>query len=72
LLNESTGKTFAVQPVAAFPGWFISPECNERAGVWILNPRALRAFIEQERERISSDEARLAAYHLRLYVRAGK
>lgn len=70
LLNESTGKTFAVQPVAAFPGWFVSPDCNERSGVWILNPRALRSFIEQQRERLSPEETHLAAYHLRLYVRA--
>jgi hypothetical protein len=71
-LEESTGKTFLVQPVVVFPGWFVSPECNNHSGVWVLNPLALPKFVEHEPERLTQEDARLAAYHLRLYVRARK
>ncbi len=71
LLRESTGKTFPVRAVLLFPGWFIEPEDRRAAlPVWVLEPKALPAFIEREPVTIASSDVALAAYHLSRYVRA--
>jgi hypothetical protein len=37
--------------------------------VWVLEPKALPAFIEQERAQSAPADVSLAAYHLSRYVR---
>lgn len=67
-LLESTGKTFAVKPVVVFPGWFV--ETSDRSEVWVLEPKALRGFLENEPARLKPDDISLAAFHLKRYIRA--
>jgi hypothetical protein len=69
-LEESTGRDYRVQPVVVFPGWFVEPSCKSVADVWVLEPKALPKFIEHEQRRLSAEQANMAAYHLRLIVRA--
>lgn len=70
VLKESTGRTLPVKPVVVFPGWFIeSVKGKGTADLWVLNPKALPTFIEHEPQRISSDDVKLAAYHLSRYIR---
>jgi hypothetical protein len=69
LLEESTGRRFEVRPVVVFPGWFVPPECKNRSGVWVLNPRALPEFIRNEPAALTAQQVRSAAYHVRTYCR---
>ncbi len=67
-LLESTGKAFAVRPVVVFPGWFV--EASDRSEVWVLEPKALKGFLEREPLRLSPEDVTLIAFHLKRYIRA--
>jgi hypothetical protein len=62
-------KTF-VQPVVVFPGWYIEPFDTRREGVWVLEPKALDRFIQNEPERFSADQVKAMASALSSYVRS--
>jgi hypothetical protein len=61
-LRASTGKRFAVRPVVE-PG-------PKGATVWVLNPKALPAFIPNEPLTISDGDLHLIVFHLSSYIRA--
>jgi hypothetical protein len=67
--QESTGKPFAVRGVVVVPGWFVEQR-SPRGDVWVLEPKALPAFIEQEPASIAPADVALAAFHLSRYVRS--
>lgn len=69
-LNESTGKSIEARPVVLFPGWFVEPMPGSLKDVWVLEPKALPAFLDREAARLSAEDARLAAYHLSRHIRA--
>lgn len=73
-LEDSTGKRFAVRGAVLFPGWFIermSPTWRRSPELpWVLEPKALASFIEQEPQDITEGELRLAASSLAQYVRS--
>jgi len=69
ILKDSTGKRFDVKPVVVFPGWFIEDKRKTRFP-WILEPKALPAWIGRENVTISSSDVQMATYHLSRYVRA--
>jgi Nuclease-related domain len=69
LLQNSTGKRFAVRGVVAFPGWFVEQR-SARGPVWVLEPKALPAFIEKEPVSVPPTDVALAAFHLSRYVRS--
>lgn len=71
-LKESTGKSFAVRPVIVFPGWFIDPSATRLSNLWILEPKALPAFLDHEPEQIDASDVRLASFHLSRSVRSGE
>ena len=66
-LKESTGKEFAVKPVVVFPGWYVESENHNKH--WVLNPKGLPKFIESQKESLSMEDVKLAAYHLSRYIR---
>ena len=68
-LGESDFKAF-VQPVVVFPGWYIEKFDMKAAGVWVLEPKGLGAFLEQQQEFLSADQARAMASALASYVRS--
>jgi hypothetical protein len=71
VLQESTGKTFQVRGVVVFPGWFVEPmDAATKSQAWVLEPKALPAFIEEEPPMLATSDVALAAYHLSRYVRA--
>lgn len=72
LLAESTGRVFEVRPVILFPGWFIEPPLGGMSRVWVLNPKALPAFLEHQKARLSAEDVALASTHLAKYIRAGE
>jgi hypothetical protein len=69
----STDKRFMVRGVVVFPGWFVEQR-SPRGDVWVLEPKALPAFIRSAPEMITPSDVALAAFHLSRYVRseAGK
>jgi hypothetical protein len=69
LLEQSTGKRFAVRGVVVFPGWFVEQR-SERGPVWVLEPKMLPGFIEQEPRTLVPGDVALAAFHLSRYVRS--
>jgi hypothetical protein len=69
LLEQSTGKRFAVRGVVVFPGWFVEQR-SERGPVWVLEPKMLPGFIEQEPVSVAPADVALAAFHLSRYVRS--
>jgi hypothetical protein len=68
-LKESTGKRFFVRGVVVFPGWFVEQR-GLKGDVWVLEPKALPAFIGQAPEMIAASDVALAAFHLSRYVRS--
>jgi Nuclease-related domain len=68
-LQESTGKRFFVRGVVVFPRWFVEQR-GPRGDVWVLEPKALPAFIENAPAMIASADVALAADHLSRYVRS--
>lgn len=72
LLAESTGKKFEVRPTVVFPGWFINHTPGAMKDVWVLEPKALPAFLENEPTRLSQEEINMASFHLSRAIRAGE
>jgi hypothetical protein len=68
-LKKSTGKRFFVRGVVVFPGWFVEQR-GPSGDVWVLEPKALPAFIDSAPAMISAADVALAAYHLSRYVRS--
>jgi Nuclease-related domain len=68
-LQESTGKRFFARGVVVFPGWFVEQR-GPSGEVWVLEPKALPAFIKNAPEMISASDVALAAFHLSRYVRS--
>lgn len=71
ILIESTGKNFSIRPVILFPGWYVeSTVQGKQSPVWVLNPKALPSFIENQPDNISQEDMMLAAFHVSRYIRS--
>jgi hypothetical protein len=70
-IADSTGKRFWVRPVVVYPGWFVETPPEARgASVWILEPKALAKWIENESASIDDSDVSLISYHLARIVMA--
>lgn len=58
LLRKETGRAFAVTPVVVFPGWWIEKKHNG-AEVWVLNDKALPAFLAGAPDKLSPEDVAL-------------
>jgi len=71
MLAESTGRDLPIRGVVVFPGWWVEQTNKEcRRDTWVLEPKALPTFIENECEKLVQADVALAAYHLGRYIRA--
>ena len=71
VLKDSTGKDLPIQPVIVFPGWYVENKNGFGDGsVWVLNPKALPAFIEKAKPVILDTDLHLASYHLSRFIRS--
>ena len=70
LLLETTAKRFKVRGVVLLPGWWVEPP-KERPDVWVLNPKALAAFVGHEPIVLRDDEVALASSALAYHVTRG-
>lgn len=70
LLAESAGLQFAVRPVVVFPGWFVEQAPGSQREVWVLEPKALPAFLANEEALMEPADVKLAAFHLGRFIRS--
>ncbi len=71
LLKERTGKSFPARPVILFPGWFVetgNPHAHDK--VWVLNPKALPAFIANGKSVLALEDIKTATCHISRYIRS--
>lgn len=72
LINRESGLKIPVKPIVAFPGWFIKGAGNNKASkydLWVLEPKALPAFISNLPVSISAEDKTRIANCLSNYVR---
>ena len=70
LLKASTGREMPVRPVLVFPDWSVDPvSIDVKRKVWVLNPKALPSWIENEPNRLPEEDVHLATFHLSRYIR---
>lgn len=72
ILEESTGMKYPVRPVVLFPGWFIKDIRARRNDLWVLEPKALSAFLANEKPQLPPEDISLAASHLSRFIRANE
>lgn len=72
LLSENPGRKFEVRPVVVFPGWFVEQTSAHPRGIWVLNPKALPHFLENEPRQLSEEDVKLASFHLSRFIRASE
>jgi len=70
LLLESTGRKFDVRPVVVFPGWFVNNTAGSLRDIWVLEPKALPTFLTNEPARLSTEDVKLASFHLSRMIRS--
>jgi hypothetical protein len=63
-----TGIKLSVKPVVAFPGWYIDNR-NQGANVWVLEPKALPAFINKLPKILTEEQVRLISNHVSRFIR---
>jgi len=68
-LAESQFKQF-VQPVVVFPGWFVEKFDMKALGVWVLEPKALEAFIDNQPVVLTHEQMRAMASALSSQIRS--
>lgn len=71
-LRESTGKDFDVRPVIVFPGWFVEANYTVQRKLWVLEPKALPTFLNNEPPSLSTEDRKLASFHLSRIVRGAQ
>lgn len=69
LIANLTGKSVVVRPTVVYPGWYIRQASKGRPDVWVLNPKALGAFIENSAGELSDEDVHSFHAHLARYVR---
>ena len=71
VLKESTGKDFTVKPVVVFPGWYVESTGTAKcSSIWVLNPKALPKYIENQVVSLKKEDMMLASFHISRYIRA--
>ena len=69
LLEESSGTRLTVRPVIVFPGWFVEQSPGSTKELWVLEPKALPAFLSREPASLSDEQVKLLSFHLSRFIR---
>jgi hypothetical protein len=73
MLKACTAHDFAVRGVVLFPGWWVEPiDAETKTRAWVLNPKALRAFLAGESETLSAPNIALAAHRIALHIQGSR
>lgn len=69
-LNDGRTKTFTVRPVVVFPEWYVETiGPRNKNDVWVLNPKQLASWLDQEPRVLSTDAIDAASHALTQYCR---
>jgi hypothetical protein len=68
-IEEGVGFHVSVRPIVVFPGWWIEPAEGAHRDVWVLEPKALPAFLERETVVLDTPHVRQISYHISRYIR---
>jgi len=69
-VRDFVGFKVKVKPVVVFPGWYI--EGNTKAEVWVLEPKALKSFLQNRHRIIDESNIPIIASNLTRYLRASE
>jgi hypothetical protein len=72
VITESTGRKVRVFPVILFPGWYVDQAPASRNELWILEPKALPAFLDNEPMTLSQEDRNLVAFHVSRFIRSAE
>ncbi len=72
MLRESTGKPFVVRSVVVFPGWYVDNAKGAFKDMWVLEPKALPSFLQNEERRLTAEDIKLASFHLSRLIRTSE
>lgn len=72
LLLESTGRKVRVAPILLFPGWYVEQSESSLSKIWVLEPKALPAFLAKESVRLQHSDVTLMRFHLSRFIRGGE
>jgi hypothetical protein len=67
LIERSTGRKVLVKPVVLYPGWFVD-KTPDGAEVWVLNEKALPAFVSNAKKILPPEDVALITFHLKRFV----
>lgn len=71
LLRDSTGRACVVRAAVLYPGWFVKMTAKPHGQtIWVLNPKALPAFLGHQPVSLTEADVQLATYHLSRFIRA--
>ena len=70
VLSESTGRKVEARPVIVFPGWFVEGPRQGYKDVWVLEPKALPAFLANEPRRLTPEDVSLFSFHISRLIRS--
>ncbi len=69
LFIERTSKQFPVRAIVVFPGWYVeTTKGTKRNDLWVLNPKGIPKFIENEPVVLKPEDVALASSTLSSYV----
>ena len=71
-LEELTGRSYPVQPVVVFPGWYVERTPSAaKGGVWVLEPKELRSWLSRAPHMLPRNAVDLIRNRLKLLARGG-
>jgi hypothetical protein len=71
LLKQSTDQAMPVRGALVFPDWWVErPPDSINKDVWVLEPKALRGWLQHEPVRLSGPDVAMATLHLSQYIRS--
>jgi hypothetical protein len=68
VIQKSTGKVFAVQPVIIYPGWYVEQLVPDPK-VWVFNDKYFVKHLKDQPRRLDDSDLHLICFHLEQYVR---
>ena len=72
IIKDSTGKSFPVKPVVVFPGWYIESKKTQQNNLWVLNPKALPAYIGNAPKSLANEDVTLVSFHISRFIRVSQ
>lgn len=68
MLQSASGRSFWVQPVIVYPGWYVR-EIAQESRIWVLNPDRLLQKIKAQPVRLAPEDIALIGDRISVHVR---